>query len=555
MYSHVSSKVNYTSISFALLMGIAFLSLWSVEGYAAATPPALPQTYIDTTYSAPTGATCTATNSSAFQTCLNNAPLNSTIVLQAGTTYTGPFTLPNKISGSGWIYIVSSNLANLPPPGTRVTPSDSSNMPKVVINSSQGTAAILTTGKAHHYRFVGIEFKPATGSPFVYYIVDIGTHNPTTVEGVATDITFDRCYFHGDTTLGTRRALRLDAISGSVIDSHITDIQAEGADNQAIWVNNTPGPIKIYNNFLQADTENVNFGGSGIPITNCVPADIEIRRNHFYKPLSWQPTKKWFVKNLLEFKNAQRVLIEGNIFENNWADAQNGFSLLITPRNQYGNTGWTRTRDITIRLNKFINLGSGISISAIDDEAGPSQVTERILIQNNVFVINGAFADGRAAQLLGNKSYTGYPTDVVWDHNTIIAVKDSYHLAYPFGTSMNNFEYKNNLVFKGSYGFYGQNKGDGLGTLETFFPSYVFTKNAIIGGTSSAYPATNYFPSSITNIGFIDYAGGNYRLAPYSPYKNAGTDGKDLGADIDAIEAAIADIGMLQAPKNLRLVQ
>jgi hypothetical protein len=32
----------------------------------------------------------------------------------------------------------------------------------------------------------------------------------------------------------------------------------------------------------------------------------------------------------------------------------------------------------------------------------------------------------------------------------------------------------------------------------------------------------------------------NYSLLSSSPYKNAGTDGKDLGADIAAVTAAIA---------------
>jgi hypothetical protein len=36
--------------------------------------------------------------------------------------------------------------------------------------------------------------------------------------------------------------------------------------------------------------------------------------------------------------------------------------------------------------------------------------------------------------------------------------------------------------------------------------------------------------------------GGDYHLLSGSPYKNAGTDGKDLGADIDAIDTEIAGV-------------
>ena len=57
------------------------------------------------------------------------------------------------------------------------------------------------------------------------------------------------------------------------------------------------------------------FGGSDPVISGVIPSDIEFRRNHFFKPTSWKG--KWMIKNLIEIKSAQRVLIEGNIFENN----------------------------------------------------------------------------------------------------------------------------------------------------------------------------------------------------------------------------------------------
>jgi hypothetical protein len=43
------------------------------------------------------------------------------------------------------------------------------------------------------------------------------------------------------------------------------------------------------------------------------------------------------VKNLGEFKNQDRALIEGNEFENNiecWCADQTGFAFLLTPKNQ-----------------------------------------------------------------------------------------------------------------------------------------------------------------------------------------------------------------------------
>jgi hypothetical protein len=47
----------------------------------------------------------------------------------------------------------------------------------------------------------------------------------------------------------------------------------------------------------------------------------------------------------------------------------------------------------------------------------------------------------------------------------------------------------------------------------------------------------------MANVGFVNAqngVNGNYQLSATSPYKNAGTDGKDLGADINAIMSATA---------------
>ena len=40
---------------------------------------------------------------------------------------------------------------------------------------------------------------------------------------------------------------------------------------------------------------------------------------------------------------------------------------------------------------------------------------------------------------------------------------------------------------------------------------------------------------NLSLVGFVDLAGGDYRLAPTSPYNKAGADGKDIGCDFDAL--------------------
>jgi hypothetical protein len=297
------------------------------------------------------------------------------------------------------------------------------------------------------------------------------------------------------------------------------------------------------------------FGGSTASITNVVPSDIEIRRNHFFKPLSWNGT--WPVKNLLEFKIGQRVLVEGNLMENCWTSAQTGWAILVTPRSEGTSMPWSTTRDITFRYNKILNVGSGINITG-DDGDGDSQKTFRIYLHDNVFVLNASFGDARVFQILGDKG--GYPQDVTIRHNTAFTPGAGLVLAYG---PINMGTYADNIT-SGDYAVLGDGVGEGNNAIAGHLTNWAFQKNAWVGESSGSYPANNFFPANMAAVGFVNYAGGNYRLSTSSPYKNAGTDGKDLGADIGALEAAIASGSgggsgggstSLSPPMNLHIVQ
>jgi hypothetical protein len=514
------------------------LALMSAPGVAATPPtlPTLPQKVVNTKYVAQSGQTIVVNAGGDLQAAINAAARGDTIVLQAGATYPGPFTLPNKTAGAGWIYITSSAYANLPSPGKRVTVADAANMPKITVAANKG-AAIQTKAKAHHFRFVGIEFKPQAGN-FVYALIQIGNRETVTT-ALPRNITFDRCYIHGDPDVGARRGVAMDGINVAVVDSHVSDFKENGSDTQALWAYNTPGPLKVLNNYLEASGENLMTGGSDPGITDLVPSDIEIKGNHFFKPLTWIG-QQWTVKNLLEFKNGQRILVEGNVFENNWLHAQDGEAIVITPRNQGNHAPWSATRDITVRLNKIVNVGRGFNVSGRDSDY-QSQVAERVLIENNVISVTALQgATGRIIQVVGG------PVDVTVRHNTAFTVPGG-----TLGFSENRvlatrFDFRDNIMSRGSYGFAGTGTGEGTRTLDAYYTDYTFVRNAVIGADLASYPADNRAPASMKAVGFVDSAAQNYRLAATSPYKSAATDGKDMGADIDAIEAATA--GVAPAP-------
>jgi Putative Ig domain len=516
----------------------------------SSTAPELPRSYIDTSVPAQTGLTINVPAGGDFQGALNGASCGDNIQLAEGATFTGNFVLPVK-SCDGWVVVrTSAPESSLPAAGTRIAPTFSHVLPKIVTPNS--APAIAARFGANHYRFVAIEITTtfSTLEDEQYGLVDLG-EDPATGKSASSlselphDITIDRCYIHGTPKGNVKRGITLNGASLAVIGSYISDIHVVGQDAQAILGWNGPGPFKIANNELEASGENVMFGGAVPALVNNIPSDIEIRGNHFFKPLSWRVGSPsyggdhWSVKNLLEFKNAQRVLVTGNILENNWLDSQIGMAFLLTPRAEFGKAPWAIVQDITFTYNIVRHSAGGVNIMGIDDE-DPQKVvrTKRILIQNNLFVdISGntwGVGNGRLFQIISGADAVTIDHNSGFQDNLIITTE---------GAANTNFVYQNNIAPHNTYGVHGSGFGIGLSSLNKFFPGFVFQKNVIEGIASSgvsqsSYPVSNFFPLDWAAVKFVDLAKGNYALAPSSPFKNAGTDGKDIGADITGLNAA-----------------
>ena len=255
---------------------------------------------------------------------------------------------------------------------------------------------------------------------------------------------------------------------------------------------------------------------------------------------------RWVAKNLIELKNAQRLVIDGNVMEHNWAGGQAGYALVFTPSNSSGKAPWTAVRDITITNNVLRHSAGAINILGYDADDG-SELTERITVRNNLFEdINPANWGGGLTKcfLLGQGA-----ARITFDRNTIIQGTTTVVSAY--GDPMPQFVFTNNVGLHGKYGVFGASSSTGNATLGRYFPGAVFSYNVLAGGNASLYPPTNKFPTVAEFYGsFVDAPEGDYRLRSTSSFFTAGSGGSVPGADFNALTAALGGAPLPPPPSS-----
>jgi hypothetical protein len=545
----------------------------AVSAFGEMPVPALPKVHVDTAWNPPTGGRdWRAHTATEFQGALDSSSPGDTITLDAGTIYHGSFTVRAKANPNHlWIYIESSDLGGLPAPGKRVNPvTDAVKMPKIV--TTDVTPAISISPGASNYRYVGLEVYSTSTQGcdlrhvprvncFTYFLIDMPAAQG---KALPDSIIVDRCYVHGSDTQDVRAGVVANGTRVGVIGSYISDIHLSTSDSQAVRAYWTPGPIKVENNFLSATTENLMIGGAGGPDNPYVPSDIEIRNNHFFKPERWAapgktlpPAAQWSVKNSLELKNARRVLVAGNVFENNWVGKQRGFAIVLTVRtSDSGNIAVVN--DITIENNLLKNVASGFNTLERDDQCrfleapfcnNPGEA-KRWMIGNNLILLRSTKVPGgrrpRGLQVLPEL------TDAVFQHNTIVpAVGEDCGESVYFGVTgaskwpltqsdTHNLWITDNVFCRPPTGDFG---GQGTSGLMSYMgdPAPLeerFTGNVILVPADSApisFPSGNLVTRG--PMRFVDPNNGNYQMIV--PKWTKTTDGKPAGVDAAALKAAV----------------
>ena len=559
-------------------------------------PAELPRIYMQTALAntpAP-GAVIPVPAGGSLQNALNNAQCGDTITLAAGSMFSGIFTLPAKAcDDQHWIIIrTSAPDSSLPPEGTRMQPcyAGVASLPGrpafncngthnvlAIVSDPQGNTSgpfVLASG-ANHYRLLGLEITRAAGTGIDYQFVGVPT-------GPADHIILDRVWLAGTAQDESKNGINLSGMTyAALIDSYSSDFHCTSGvgvctDAKVVGGGNSTlpgGPFKITNNFIEASTEGILLGGGPATTT---PADIEIRHNHFFKPLMWLVTQPGFVggagghpfmvKNLLELKNAQRVLIEGNIFEYTWGGySQAGYALLLTPKNQASGCPMCEVTDVTIRYNTFSHSGAGISMANVPDDNGAiGYAGERYSIHDiTLDDISASFYSASPGSSSGTlfQVFSGWPTSALNSvsinhvtgfgdpHSKIISLGNNPTYPEMYGFSMTNSIVGQSLYPVWSTGGTSNcaNPDIPIISMNACFTNYTFSHNAIIATSyaSTKWPVGNSFPSAASAVQFTSFSngnGGSYQLLSSSPFAAAGSDGKDLGADLNAIQAATAGV-------------
>lgn len=449
-----------------------------------------------------------------LQQAIDKAKSGDIIELQAGAVY-NEIVLPNKPL-TDFVTIRSSAFAKLPE-NKRVLPKDSTMMAKIITRGG-GKPAVSTENGAHHYRFIGIEFAP-NNADYIYNLVYFGTESAKLTD-VPHEFEIDRCYFRPHQTGVVRRGLALNSTNTIVKNSYFEGFAFPSEETQAICGWTGTKNVKVVNNYIEGGAENLMFGGSDPANAELTPQDIEVRRNHFNKPEKWKG--KVGLKCLFELKNAKRVQVSENIFENNWI----GAAFRITVRNDGGKAPFSVIEDVLIQNNIINGAGDGINILGQDDMY-PSQVMKNLTISNNL-LLN-----------IGDKKYegSGYFIQASKGDNIKISNNTSFNSGSPIifhGGLPTNFLFRDNIVGHGNYGIHGFENIKSPSAQKTF-ANNIFVNNRSIPNSETSFSPNNFWVSDYNSVGFVNFNGNDFRLLPNSRFRGKGANGTNVGCDAEKL--------------------
>jgi hypothetical protein len=223
--------------------------------------------------------------------------------------------------------------------------------------------------------------------------------------------------------------------------------------------------------------------------------------------------------------------------------------------------------DVTIRYTHVIHAGGGIVMATPLERHGAAAIAYAGAAGGRWSIHDVVMDD--ISQSYDGTGRLFYLTNS-WPTNPLNSVTINHVTGFPDVTGgfmftgnnkpnkeMYGFVFTNNIITTGAHPIWDAQGGDAscalsdvpVKILNSCFTTFTFNYNALLGTTSSfgsaTWPTGNLFGPTPGDAQFAEFKngnGGNYELPANSPYKNAGSDGKDLGADIVGLNAALAGV-------------
>lgn len=546
--------------------------------------PTLPTHNVDLTWALPTGGTTRWCGSdpgddydtTQLQTAIDVTQPGDVLILRAGDTFQSAttITLPAYANaGADWIYIISSNYANLGTIDRRCTAADSiaGDLPKIEFTAT--TSRIDTEWNAggtvcNRIRIMGLEITNTNHSTasIGYSLVALGRYganNPTDADDQPHHLIIDRCYIHGQTDGSTADGIYISTKEVAVISSTITEIHHTGPEQHGVVVVNGTGDLQIDNCHIEAGDicVLVGTGPTAQKVDQAQYDNVSITRCNLTKQESWKGGS-WSIKNCLEFKFGRYILVEGCTIHKSWYDSQDGPVVSIKTAN--GSTDpWTRTQHLTMRYCHIHDGLIGIKFKTKDNSNEAYNGVEDVLIHDIVMDnINPEYGGSsstacRLIELDPSDYGTLTAQRITIRHNTLLHDGQNQNDrtgSYMIYLSGNNkeidfFVFENNVaefwgegeVLANRYGIKADGASIGVPSItKACNDKYRFTNNIYVHTRSGSWPPGDTFVADLTSMNFSDYSVTTtdvrgYALTASSPGYQGSTSGRDCGANVGAI--------------------